>query len=44
MKKLLLLGLIIAGGFIWFNNQHQKTIIPQFTDAENQMICIEEGI
>lgn len=43
MRKILLLILVLAG--IYFYNQSQcHTQIPEFTDAQMEAICIEEGI
>ena len=43
MKKLLIiLGLILFG--ILILNQSDKTEIPQFSDQENELICILEEI
>lgn len=44
MRKLILVAIIVTFGFGIYNNLKPKYNIPQFTDEQNEIICIEEGI
>lgn len=44
MRKLILVAIIVAFGFGVYSNMKPKHDIPQFTDEQNEIICIEEGI
>lgn len=44
MKKLILIVILISFGFGIYNSLRPKYNIPQFTEEENRIICIEEEI
>lgn len=44
MRKLILIAILVAIGFGIYTNLKPNYNIPQFTEEENRIICIEEGI
>ena len=44
MKKLIFTIILISFGFGIYDSLRPKCNIPQFTEEENRIICIEEGI